>query len=37
MEIVDEFDNAEDMQAFAREIWEERAKTLGIIDPTTED
>jgi len=33
MEIVDEFDNAEDMQAFARKKWKERAKSLGLIEP----
>lgn len=31
MEIVDEFDNNADMQAFARKKWEERAKKLGIL------
>ncbi len=34
MEIVDEFDNAEDMQAFARKKWEERAKGLGLTEST---
>ena len=33
MEIVDEFDNAEDMQAYARKKWKERAKGLGLIEP----
>ena len=37
MEIVDEFDNAEDMQAFARKKWEERAKGLGLIEPIKTD
>ena len=32
MEIVDEFDNADDMQAFARKKWEERAKGLGLLE-----
>lgn len=32
MEIVDESDNVEDMQALARKRWEERAKKLGIIE-----
>jgi len=32
MEIVDESDNVEDMQALARKRWEERAKKLGIIN-----
>lgn len=31
-EIVDEFDNIEDLQLFAREKWEERAKLRGLID-----
>ena len=32
MEIVDESDNVENMQALARKRWEERAKKLGIIE-----
>ena len=32
LEIVDESDNVEDMQALARKRWEERAKKLGIIE-----
>jgi len=32
LEIMDEFDNVEDMQKLARRKWEERAKKLGIID-----
>lgn len=32
MEIVDESDSVEDMQALARKKWEERAKKLGIIE-----
>lgn len=31
LEIVDESDNAEDMQALARKNWERRARRLGII------
>jgi CBS domain containing-hemolysin-like protein len=31
LEIVDEMDNAEDMQALARKNWERRAKRLGIL------
>lgn len=31
MEIVDEFDNREDMQAYARRKWEERAEKLGLL------
>jgi len=30
MEIVDEFDNEEDMQQLARKNWEKRAKELGL-------
>jgi CBS domain containing-hemolysin-like protein len=30
-EIVDEYDNIEDMQALARKNWEVRAKRLGIL------
>lgn len=32
MEIMDEFDNIEDMQILARKNWEKRAKALGLID-----
>lgn len=32
MEIVDEMDSIEDMQALARKNWEKRAKSLGVID-----
>ncbi len=32
LEIVDEFDNTEDMQSLARKQWEARAKRLGIIE-----
>lgn len=31
LEIMDEFDNSSDMQKLARQKWEERAKTLGLI------
>ncbi len=31
MEIVDEFDSAQDMQAYARERWKKRAVRLGIL------
>ena len=34
LEIVDEFDNVEDMQAHARKIWKVRAEKLGL--PTEE-
>jgi magnesium and cobalt exporter, CNNM family len=32
MEIMDEFDNIEDMQKLARKNWEKRAEKLGLID-----
>jgi len=32
LEIMDEFDNVEDMQKLARRKWEERAKKLGLLD-----
>ncbi len=32
LEIMDESDNTEDMQALARKKWEERAKKLGIVE-----
>jgi CBS domain containing-hemolysin-like protein len=35
LEIVDEMDRVEDMQALARKNWEKRAKTLGLIDDST--
>lgn len=31
-EIVDESDNADDMQALARKKWQERARNIGLID-----
>ena len=38
LEIVDEFDNTDDMQALARKKWEKRAKDLGLItEPTDEN
>ena len=38
MEIVDESDNTEDMQALARKNWETRAGKMGIaIDPLEKD
>jgi len=33
LEIIDEMDNADDMQMLARKNWEKRAKELGIISP----
>ncbi|NKB32330.1 MAG: DUF21 domain-containing protein [Pseudomonadales bacterium] len=36
LEIVDESDSAEDMQALARKNWERRAKRMGIISPEEE-
>lgn len=35
MEIMDELDNVQDMQALARRKWEERAKKLGLIKVDT--
>lgn len=32
MEIVDELDTVKDMQALARQNWEKRAKTLGLLE-----
>lgn len=32
MEIVDELDTVKDMQALARQSWEKRAKTLGLLE-----
>jgi CBS domain containing-hemolysin-like protein len=37
LEIMDEFDNIEDMQTLARKNWEKRAKELGIIDLDQKD
>jgi CBS domain containing-hemolysin-like protein len=36
MEIMDELDKAEDMQALARRNWETRAKRLGLIESAAE-
>tara|TARA_B100001029_G_C14847993_1_gene332065 strand:- start:208 stop:681 length:474 start_codon:yes stop_codon:yes gene_type:complete len=36
LEIVDESDNTEDMQALARKNWERRAKRIGILSPDTD-
>ena len=37
LEIVDESDNTDDMQALARKNWERRARRLGIVMPTEVD
>ena len=37
LEIVDEFDNTDDMQALARKKWEKRAKDLGLITELTDE
>jgi CBS domain containing-hemolysin-like protein len=37
LEIMDESDNAEDMQHLARQKWKERAKKLGLVDGENED
>lgn len=37
MEIMDEFDNIEDMQILARKNWERRARELGLIDLKPKD
>jgi len=37
LEIMDESDDIEDLQALARKSWERRAKRLGIIDDFTEE
>lgn len=37
MEIVDEADRAEDMQALARTQWEKRARQLGLLDSESSD
>lgn len=31
VEIIDEFDNAQDMQSYAREKWKIRAASLGLL------
>lgn len=36
MEIIDELDNDEDMQAVARKNWERRAKRLGLIQESSD-
>lgn len=36
LEIMDESDNAEDMQHLARQKWKERAKKLGLVDGENE-
>ena len=36
LEIVDESDNTDDMQALARKNWERRAKRMGIISPESD-
>ena len=36
LEIVDEFDNTDDMQALARKKWEKRAKDLGLITESSD-
>lgn len=37
MEIMDEFDNIENMQILARKNWEKRAKELGLLDSNEKD
>jgi len=37
LEIVDEFDNTDDMQVLARKKWEKRAKDLGLITEFTDE
>ena len=37
LEIMDESDNAEDMQHLARQKWKERAKKLGLVDGENEN
>jgi len=32
LEIVDETDNATDMQVLARKQWEERARSIGLLE-----
>lgn len=36
LEIVDEQDNATDMQALARKQWEERARSIGLLEPNSD-
>ncbi len=36
LEILDEQDNTADMQALAREQWEQRARRIGLIEPLTD-
>jgi len=36
LEIVDEQDNATDMQALARKQWEERARSIGLLEPESD-
>lgn len=36
LEIMDEFDHTEDMQALARENWKKRAKSHGLIEETVQ-
>jgi len=37
LEIMDESDNAEDMQILARQKWKERARKLGLLEGESED
>ena len=37
LEIVDELDHAEDMQALARRNWERRAQRMGLIEPSPDE
>ena len=37
LEIVDEQDNASDMQALARKQWEKRARNIDLLEPGTSD
>lgn len=37
LEIVDEFDNTDDMQTLARENWKKRASSLGLIEENNTD
>ena len=37
LEIMDESDNIEDLQALARKSWQRRAKRLGIIDDFSDE
>jgi hypothetical protein len=36
VEVVDETDETTDMQHFARQLWEKRAKALGLV-PESDD